>query len=169
MTKITISFPIDNKNVSIERELKTGEDLKETIEKVLLEIEGIKVSGKTTSVQVRALYGKAIDHGWSKEKIKDFLETNLGTVEENEIVGKVDRIEFSILIDKIGGTIETPGKATVAQMRALWGKSLDKGWNRERVRKFLEEKLGTSKEEEIVGKINKEKLSRIIDEVENIL
>lgn len=167
MTKITISFTVDNKNVSVERELKVGESLKETIEKIISEIEGIGVTGKATSAQVRALYGKALDHGWSKEKIKEFLNTNLGTSEENDIISKVDRMEFSILIDKIGGAVETPGKATVSQMRALWGKSLDKGWSRERVRKYLEEKLGTSKEEDIVGKIDKEILSRIIDEVEN--
>jgi hypothetical protein len=165
MTKITISFTVENKNVSVERELKAGEDLKETIEKVFSEIEEVGVSGKATSAQVRALYGKALDHGWSKEKIKEYLKANLGTAEENDIKGKVDRMEFSLLIDKIGGAVETPGKATVGQMRALWGKSLDKGWSREQVRKYLEDKLGTSKEEEIVGKINKETLSQIIDEI----
>jgi hypothetical protein len=165
MTKITISFTVENKNVSVERELKAGEDLKETIEKVFSEIEEVGVSGKATSAQVRALYGKALDHGWNKEKIKEYLKANLGTAEENEIKGKVDRMEFSFLIDKIGGAVETPGKATVDQMRALWGKSLDKGWSREQVRKYLEDKVGTSKEEEIVGKINKETLSQIIDEI----
>jgi len=168
MTKIIISFSIDNKTVSVERELKTGEDLKEVIEKLLLEIEDIGVRGKVTSGQMRALYGKALDQGWSKEKIKEFLEAKLGTSDENEIVGKVDRIEFSRLIDEIDGAIEIPGKATVAQMRALWGKALDKGWSREKVRNFLDEKIGISREEEIVGKINKDTLSYIIDEVENM-
>ncbi len=168
MTKIIISFSIDNKTVSVEQEIKTGEDLKEVIERLLLEIENIGVGDKATSGQMRALYGKALDQAWSKEKIKEFLEAKFGTSDENEIVGKVDRFEFSRLIDEIGGAIEIPGKATFAQMRTLWGKALDKGWSREKVRKFLEEKLGTSREEEIVGKIDKDTFSYIIDEVENI-
>jgi len=168
MTKIIVSFPIEDKTVRVERELKTGEDLKEAIERLLLEVGDIGVSGKATSGQMRALYGKALDQGWSKERIKEFLEAKLGTSDENEIVGKVDRIEFSRLIDEIGGAVEIPGKATVAQMRALWGKALDKGWSRGKVRKFLEEKLGTSKEEEIVGKIDKDRFSYIIDDVEKM-
>ncbi|KQC13981.1 MAG: hypothetical protein APR63_06640 [Desulfuromonas sp. SDB] len=168
MTKISISFSVHNKTVNVERELKTEEDLKEVIEKLLIEIEDIGVKGKTTSGQFRALYAKALDYGWSKDKIREFLEAKLDTSEENEIVGKVDRLEFSRLIDEVGGGIESPGKATVSQMSAMWGKALDKGWTRVRVKEFLKSKLGTNKEEEIVGIIDKYKLSNVIDELENL-
>jgi hypothetical protein len=166
MTKINLSYCIDDKTVSVERELKTGEDLKEAIEKLLLEVEYIRPTSKATSGQMRALYGKALDRGWSKEKIREFLEVKLGTSDENEIVGKIEKLELSRIIDEIGGTIGRPDKVTSGQMRALWGKALDKGWSRDRVRKFLEEKLGTSKEEEIVGRIDRDTFSHIIDEVE---
>lgn len=168
MTKITISFSIHNKTVNVERDLKAEEDLKKVIEKLLVEIEDIGVKGKTTSGQFRALYAKALDHGWSKDKIREFLEAKLDTSEENEIVGKVDGLEFSRLIDEVGGGIEIPGKATVSQMRVLWGKALDKGWSRAKVKEFLEARLGTSKEEEIVGNIDKYIFSNVIDELENL-
>jgi hypothetical protein len=61
---------------------------------------------------------------------------------------------------------EVPGKATVAQMRALWGIALSKGWDRERILRFLEEELGTSIEEEIVGKIDIERVSDVIKEID---
>ena len=60
---------------------------------------------------------------------------------------------------------EVPGKATVGQMRALWGKAFDRGWTRDKVKRYLEEKLGTSREEEIVGKVDKDVLSDIIDAI----
>jgi len=168
MTKVNISFSIGDKTVTVERDFQGNPNLKEEVEKLLLEIENIGTNGMATAGQMRALYGKALDRGWDKEKIGKFLEANIGTSDENEIVGKVERLKLSRLIDEIGGAVEVPGKVTVGQMRALWGKTLDKGWNRDKIRKFLETKLGTSKEEEIVGKINKEVFSRIIDEVEDV-
>jgi hypothetical protein len=168
VTKIIISFHIGDKTISIEQELKSGDNLKEVIEKLLLEIEDIEISGKATAGQMRALYRKALDQGWSREMVKEFLEARIGTSNEDEIVGKVSRNEISRLIDEIGGAVEVSGKATVAQMRALWGKALDKGWSREKIRRFLEERLGTSREEEIVGKVDRDTLSRLIDELENL-
>ena len=151
----------------MQRGLRTEEDLKGAVEKLLSEVEDIGTTGKATAGQMRALYGKALDKEWDKERIKEFLEENLGTSDEDKIVGVVERLNLSRLIDEIGGAVEVTGKATIVQMRALWGKALDRGWDREKVRRFLETKLGTSKEEKIVGKVDKDKVSRIIDEVES--
>ena len=76
------------------------------------------------------------------------------------------RVKISFPQDEIGGAIEVPGKATVAQMRALWGIALSKGWDRGRIQKYLEMGLGTSIEEEIVGKIDIERLSDLIKEID---
>jgi hypothetical protein len=51
-------------------------------------------------------------------------------------------------------------------MRALWGIALSKGWDRERILRFLEEELGTGIEEEIVGKIDIERVSDVIKEID---
>jgi hypothetical protein len=53
-------------------------------------------------------------------------------------------------------------------MRALWGIALSKGWDRERILRFLEEELGTGIEEEIVGKIDIEKVSAMINEIDDL-
>ena len=76
------------------------------------------------------------------------------------------RVKISFPHDEIGGAIEVPGKATVAQMRALWGIALSKGWDRGRIQEFLEMELGTSIEEAIVGKIDIERLSDLIKEID---
>lgn len=55
------------------------------------------------------------------------MEERFGTSNEGEIVGKGNRMELSRLIDEFGGAIEMPGKASVVQMRALWGKALGLG------------------------------------------
>ena len=41
-----------------------------------------------------------------------------------------------------------------------------KGWDRRRIQKYLEMGLGTSIEEEIVGKIDIERLSDLINEID---
>jgi hypothetical protein len=163
MDRISVSFTIGNKTVKIEREVER-KDLKVEIESLLQEAEDIGGS-KATAGQMRALYGKALDQEWDRERIKLFLEERLGTSNQDKIVGVVERAKISHLIDEIGSMLEVPGKATVGQMRALWGKAFDKGWSRERVKRYLEEKLGTSREEEIVGKIDKDTLSDIIDAI----
>jgi hypothetical protein len=76
------------------------------------------------------------------------------------------RVKISFPHDEIGGATEVPGKAKVAQMRALWGIALGKGWDRGRIQQYLEMELGTSKEEEIVGKIDIERLSDLIKEID---
>ncbi len=163
MDRISVSFPVGDKTVKIEREVERKK-LKEEIEVMLQEAEDIGGS-KATSGQMRALYGKALDQGWDREKIKLFLEEKLGTSDQDEIVGVVERAKISHLIDELGSLLEVPGKATVGQMRALWGKAFDRGWSREKVKRYLEEKLGTSREEEIVGKVDKDTLSDVIDAV----
>ena len=167
-TKVKISFPVNEKNVMVEREVGEHENIAQAVNALLTEIDSLefRVPGKATPEQIRAIYGKAFGRGWDTDRVKSFLEERFGTSNEDEIVGKVDRMELARLIAEIGGAIEMPGKATVAQMRALWGKALGKGWDRERVRSFLEERLGTSIEEEIVGKIDWEKLSAVINEID---
>jgi uncharacterized protein (UPF0335 family) len=167
-TKVKISFPINEKTITVEKEVGEHENIAQAVNALLAEIDSLefRVPGKATPEQIRAIYGKAFGRGWDTDRVKSFLEERFGTSNEDEIVGKVDRMELARLIAEIGGAIEMPGKATVAQMRALWGKALGKGWDRERVRSFLEERLGTSIEEEIVGKIDWEKLSAVINEID---
>jgi GTP cyclohydrolase I len=167
-TKVKVSFPANEKTITVEKEVGEHENIAHVVNALLAEIDSleVRVPGKATPEQIRALYGKAFSRGWDKDRVKSFLEERFGTSNEDEMVGKVDRMELSRLIDEIGGAVEMPGKATVAQMRALWGKALGRGWDRERIRMFLEEQLGTSVEEEIVGKIDRDKLSVVIDEID---
>jgi len=157
---------MDEKTITVERDVIGDESIAQMINTLLSEIDSFKAIGKATQEQMKALYGKAYGKGWDKDRITGFLERRFGTSDENEIVGNVDKLELSRVIDEIGGAIEVPGKATVAQMRALWGIALGKGWDRERIQKFLEENFGTSVEEEIVGKVDIEKLSDIISEID---
>ncbi len=167
-TKVKVSFPVNEKTITVEKEIGENENIAHAVNALLAEIDSleVRVPGKATSEQIRAIYGKAFGRGWDTDRVKSFLEERFGTSNEDEIVGKVDRMELARLIAEIGGAVEMPGKATVAQMRALWGKALGKGWDRERVRTFLEERLETSIEEEIVGKIDRDKLSVVIDEID---
>lgn len=58
---------------------------------------------------------------------------------------------------------EQPGKTTNAQLRALWAKAFAAGWDRERVKSFLDEKFGTHKPDEIVGQVDRKVFSQLID------
>ena len=165
-TKVKISFPQDEKTITVERDVVENETIAQVINNQLLEISTIKAIGKATQEQIRALYGKAYGKGWDKDRITSFLEERFGTKDGNELIGKIDKLELSRVIDEIGGAIEVPGKATVAQMRALWGIALSKGWDRERILRFLEEELGTGIGEEIVGKIDIERVSDLIKEID---
>ncbi|MGC9444136.1 MAG: hypothetical protein ACP5E9_04295 [Candidatus Methanospirareceae archaeon] len=164
-TKVRVSFPVNEKTIAVEKEISELENISQTINDLLAEIGPLSGLGKATSQQLRAVYGKALERGWERERIQRFLEERFGTSDENEIIGKVDKERLSSLIDEIGGAIETPGMATATQMRALWGKALGNGWNREEVKQFLEKKLGTSVENDIVGKIERDRLSSVIDEL----
>lgn len=171
MTKVSISFAMGGRTVTVEREAGPDEEVKTAVQSILSAVEEIALPGKASSGQLRALWGKAMgNRGWDKEKVKGFLKERLGTSSRQEIVGVVDKTEISLLIDEIGGgdTVESngdPGKASAAQIRALWGKALGQGWERERVKRFLEEKLNTSREDEIVGKADKELVSGLIEEI----
>lgn len=132
-TKVKISFPLDEKTVSVERDVVESESIAQVINSLLSEIDSFRTIGKATSDQIRALYGKAYGRGWDKERITSFLEQRFGISDGNEIVGRVDKLELSRAIDEIGGAIEIPGKATVAQMRACgvkpWAKvGIEKGF-----------------------------------------
>ena len=171
MTKVSIMFALGSRTVTVEREAAAEEEVKTAVSSLLAEVEEIALPGKASSGQLRALWGVAMGkQGWEKEKVKAFLNEHLGTSSRQEIVGVVDKAEISRLIDEIGGNdkiveSDDPDKASAAQLRALWGKALGKGWDRERVKKFLEEKLNTSREEEIVGKADKKFVSGLIEEL----
>ena len=164
-TKVKISFPVDEKTIAVEKEISELENISQAINVLLSEIDPLSGLGKASSHQLRVLYGKALDRGWDRESVRRYLEERFGTSDEDEIIVKVNKKELSELIDEIGGAMEMPGMATATQLRALWGKALGKGWNREEVKKFLERKLGTSVEEDIVGKIDRDRLSSVIDEL----
>lgn len=170
MTAVTVSFAVGNKTVSVQRET-APEEVKATVRALLSEVEEIALPDKATSGQFRALWAKAVvQQGWDKEKVKSFLQEKLGTSRKGEIVGVVDKARLSGLIDELAdnggpaGEAESAG-ATSGQLRALWARALGKGWNRDEVRAFLEKKLGCSDDAEIVGKVGRELLSGLIDEL----
>ena len=171
MKKVSITFALGSRTVTVEREVAAEEEVKTAVQSLLSEVEEIALPGKASPGQLRALWGVAMGkQGWEKEKVTSFLKERLGTSSRQEIVGVVDKAELSRLIDEIGGndTVEEsgdPDKANAAQLRALWGKALSKGWERDRVKTFLEEKLNTSRENEIIGKAEKKFVSTLIDEV----
>ncbi len=150
MQTLTLSFEIGEKMLTLKRELKPGEDAAAAVSRLLQEVEGVEDPGKATAAQLRALYARASAAGWSKEQVKEYLEEKLGTSLPAEIVGTADRREFSRLINQVYAP-EVPGKATASQMRVLWAKALSKGWDRDRVRGFLEEKVGAGRDEKIIG------------------
>ena len=171
MTKVSIAFALGSRTVTVEREAGPENDVKTAVAALLGEVEEIALPGKASPGQLRALWGVALGkQGWEKEKVKSFLKERLGTSSRQEIVGVVDKAVISRLIDEIGGVEtdggeEDPDKASSAQLRALWGKALSKGWDRERVKKFLQEKLETSREKEIVGKADRKFVSSLIDQI----
>jgi hypothetical protein len=171
MTRVTVSFPLGSRTVSVERETTPGEEAKSALRTLLSELEEIAIPGKATPAQLRAFWAKAINQlGWDKEKVKSFLKERLGASNKSAIVGVIEKEKLSRLIDEINGNGNgdkvDSDKATAAQLRALWGKALGKGWDRERVKSFLEQKLSTSDEEEIVGKADRAVISCAIDEIE---
>jgi uncharacterized membrane protein YvbJ len=76
-TKVKISFPQDEKTITVERDVVENETIVQVINNLLLEISTIKAIGKATQEQKRALYGKAYGKGWDKDRITSFLEERL--------------------------------------------------------------------------------------------
>ena len=66
-TKVKISFPHDEKTITVERDVVENESIAQVLNGLLLEIDSIKAIGKATQEQIRALYGKAYGKGWDKE------------------------------------------------------------------------------------------------------
>ncbi len=165
MKTLTVSFELGEKMVTLKQELAPEEDPAAAISRLLREVEGVEEPGKATAGQLRALYGRASGAGWSKEQVKEYLEEQLGTSLPAEIVGVADWKEFSRLINQVYAP-EVPGKATAAQMRVLWAKALNKGWPRDRVRTFLEEKVGAGRDERIIGCVDQALVASAIQTVE---
>jgi hypothetical protein len=165
MNVVSVSFEIGDKTVTVRREIETGLQVREALSALLKEIDEVGQPGKASPAQLRALYARAFAAGWEKQKVKELLENKLGTSSRDKIVGVVEWKDLSRLIDEIGPAPEVPGKATANQMRALWAKALNKGWERERVRAFLQEKVGASQDAQIVGRIDKQLVSTVIDEI----
>ncbi|HDS44606.1 MAG TPA: hypothetical protein ENN68_00645 [Methanomicrobia archaeon] len=165
-TKVTVSVPVEGKTIAVEKEISELESISETINGLLAALEPLGGLDRATAQQLRALYGKALDRGWDRERVKSVLEERFGTSDDAVILANVTKKELARSIAEFGGAIESPGMVTATQMSALWGKALGKGWNREEIKQFMERKLGTSVEEEIVGKIERDRLSSVIDELD---
>jgi len=165
MKTLTVSFELGEKMVTLKQELEPAEEAASAISRLLAEIEAVEPPGKATVGQLRALYARAASAGWEKSRVREYLEEKLGTSVADEIVGVADRKEFSRLINQVYAP-EVPGKATAAQMRVLWAKALNKGWQRDKVRSFLEEKVGAGRDEQIIGCIDQALVSTAIDEIE---
>jgi len=164
MNVVSVSFEVGDKLITLKREIAAGEEIRKAVSALLKESEEIGVPGKASPAQLRALYARALAAGWDKEKVKGMLKNKLGTDSANEIVGVLDKQVLSRLIDEIGQAPEVPGKATSGQVKALWGKALSKGWERDRIRTFLQEKIGVSRDDQIVGQVDRKLISSIIDQ-----
>jgi len=165
MNVVSVSFEVGDKMITLKREIEAGEGIQKAVTTLLKESEEIGLPGKASAGQLRALYARAFAAGWDKEKVKGLLQNKLGTSSSNKIVGVVEKQVLSSLIDEIGPAPEIPGKATAAQIKLLWGKALGKGWDRDRVRTFLQEKIGVSYDSQIVGQVDKQLLSSVIDQL----
>ncbi|MFH1038599.1 MAG: hypothetical protein V1789_08045 [PVC group bacterium] len=166
MKSVSVSFKVGDKMVTLKQEIAPETSAREALSSLLGESEEIGPLGKVTVAQLRALYARAHQAGWDKQKVKELLEKDLGTSLSDEIIGVVDRKRFSRLIDGLGAAEEVPGKATAGQMRALWAKALSKGWERDRVKVFLQTKVGADRDDRIIGVIDKSLVSSVIDEIE---
>jgi len=164
MKTLSLSFEIGEKMISLKQDLEPEEDVAAAVSRILKEVETVEEPGRATAGQLRALYARASSAGWSKEKVKGYLEEKLGTSAADAIVGVADRKEFSRLINEVYAP-EVPGKATAAQMRALWGKALGKGWGRDKVRDFLKEKVGAGRDEQIIGCVDQSLVSSAIEAI----
>ncbi len=164
MKTLTLSFEIGEKMISLKQDLEPAEDVSAAVSRLLAELETVEEPGKATTGQLRALYARAASAGWEKSRVREYLEEKLGTAVSDEIVGVADRKEFSRLINGIVPP-DVPGKATAAQMRVFWAKALNKGWKRDRVRAFLQEKVGAGRDEQIIGCIDQGLVSAAIDEI----
>ncbi len=166
MKSVSVSFEVGDKTVSLKQEIGPETSVREALTSLIEEAGEIGQSGKATVAQLRALYARAHQSGWEKQKVKELLEKDLGTSLSDEIVGVVEKKRLSRLINGIAPIEEVPGKVTAGQMRALWAKALSKGWERAQVREFLQKKLGAVRDDRIIGVIDKKLLSSAIDEIE---
>lgn len=165
MNVVSVSFEIGDKMITLKREIESGEPIQKALNALLKESEELGVPGKGSLPQLRALYARASAAGWDKEKVKEMLMDKLGRSSRNEIVGVVDKQVLSRLIDEIGPAPEVPGKATAGQVKAFWAKALSKGWERDRIRTFLQEKIGVSHDTQIIGRVDKKLISAVIDQL----
>lgn len=165
MKTVSLSFEVGSKMVTLKQELEPAEDVLAAVSRLLKESEAVEEPGKATVGQLRALYARASGAGWSKDQVREYLEKKLGTSLADEIIGVADRKEFSRLINEVYAP-EVPGKATAAQMRVFWAKALNKGWRRDKVRTFLQEKVGAGRDEQIIGCIDQALVSAAIDAIE---
>jgi len=178
MKTVTLSFVLKDKTVSLAHDLAPGEGIQGAIDALLAEAGkvvppngNVPVSGpepngdKASFKQLKALYAKAAAAGWEKERVREALKQAFGTSEEKEIIGQADRKALSRLIDSVASASPDFGTATEGQLKALWAKALAKGWDRERVKRFLREKFETCEEREIVGKVDRKFLSAMIAQI----
>ncbi|MEA1928969.1 MAG: hypothetical protein U9N73_12255 [Candidatus Auribacterota bacterium] len=165
MNVVSVSFESGDKMITLKRDIESGEEIRKVVSALLKEAQEVGVPGKASPAQLRAIYARAIASGWNKEKVKEMLKNKLGTSSRNEIVGMVDKQDLSRLIDEIGPAPEVEGKATSGQLKALWAKALSKGWERARIRTFLQEKIGADKDGQIVGHVDRKLVSSLIDQL----
>ena len=165
MDMISVSFEAAGRQITLKREVEKGGSIFKTVRLLLEEARQIEAPDTASRAQMRALYARAASAGWEKDNVKNLLQENLGTSSGREIVGIKKKAELSRLIDSIGPAPEISDKATAGQLKVLWGKALKKGWERDRIRTFLKEKVGVSKDAQIVGKIDREKVEALIEEI----
>ena len=165
MKTLSLSFEIGEKMVVLKQELDPAEETAAALSRLLKEIDNLGKPGQASVGQLRALDARASSAGWEQSRVREYLEKNLGSSVSDEIVGVADRKELSRLINEIE-IPEVPGKATAAQMRVLWAKALNKGWPRDQVRNFLQEKVGAERDDQIIGCIDQALVSSAIAAIE---
>ncbi len=175
MKTVTLSFVLGGKTISLGHDLAPGEELPGALAALLAEAgKVVPPNGKGTEApdeappgkasirQLKALYAKAAAAGWDKERVRGLLKEAFGTAAEKEIVGQADRRVLSRLIDSVASAAPDFGTATEGQLKALWAKALARGWDRDKVKTFLREKLKTCEEKEIVGRVDRKLVAGLI-------
>jgi len=172
MKKVSVSFEWEGRTVALEETVEGERKFKDAVKNLLEESRVLLNPGTASPAQVRAFWAKASVAGIEKEQARSLLEEKFGTSRREELVGKVQARELSDLIKSISGDDisrpapeEKPGMATVKQVRAFWGKALARGWDRAKVREFLSQRIGTIRDEEIIGKVAYGRFEDLIKEV----
>jgi len=172
MKKVSVSFPLDGKNICLERDVDKTRPYRLALGELLDEARVILNPGTASSGQFRAFWARARGAGLDKEAAQALLQEKFGGFRREQLVGRVPAEEFSSLIDGLPGregfekeTEVASGMVTAAQLRSFWARALAVGWDREKVCSFLTSELGDHRDAWIVGRVSADRFQEILQAV----